>query len=912
MKYFVLIQLIFFVFLNNLFAQNIKQQYDSITGLQIENHKKETLLKTLLLKTTKEKSNKLLFNFYHYVAETEYNKKNFKKALFYVDKEHLLVNEIASLSSKEKDKHAHLYGNILYVNNRLKEATSFIKQYFIKNNTRILDSKIFSLMGFLYLNSGEYSKAIDFYQKAIFESVKVGDKNLIVRNKYKLSKIYFKIGDSLNCIRGINTLTEVLKLIDEYGIHNYNFKVNRLLGGFYRNKYINDRKNAYMYYERSLIYAKDDNDKLYSVYNNLGTLYNTNKSDSAELKKALFYLLKAKKYASKEKSLHLSNNIAINYYWNQDYYKAYEAYSKSLEFLFRRKNIKEIQPTFDEFINIKDKRNLLIVLGNLSYTLIELFKQNGNQKYLHEALQILSKYEYLINFHLQEAIEENSKQYWNKRASEFYLVAVEVCFHLNKPKEVFYYMEKNKAILLLNNSNIRQLKLSLKISDTLLQKENQLKKDILLAEVRIKEAKDSELSNFQNSLFEKKIQLDYFKDSLSNNYPNYYKINRKLRILSFEKVKSKYIKDDTIIISYMWSKVSTDFDALYCLVISKNNSEIFKIEGLENFEYNTNQFRKLVSKPFISEHDIAIYKEMAFKLYQKLFPTNELQKFIRGKKLIIIPDGDLQYIPFEALITNKDTNKYLIETSEIWYEYSLSFLEQNNKLQRNPKQDFIGFAPIRFNNDSLSTLYNSKKELNQIKKILTSKSYFKKNATKEKFLAEMDKAKIIHLATHAESNDKLSPWIAFKNSKLYLDELYLTQNQAELVVLSACNTSKGELVAGEGVLSLARGFFYSGTNSVVSSLWNTDDKSTVYITQNFYKSLKEGKTKSAALRGAKLKYLQSHSLSEKSPYYWSTLILIGDNSPIEFSSDYKLFVYTLSALLFLSLLFFIRKRFLKE
>lgn len=160
----------------------------------------------------------------------------------------------------------------------------------------------------------------------------------------------------------------------------------------------------------------------------------------------------------------------------------------------------------------------------------------------------------------------------------------------------------------------------------------------------------------------------------------------------------------------------------------------------------------------------------------------------------------------------------------------------------------------------------------------------------------------MHLATHANASNETSPWIAFKNEKLYLNELYTIKNQAELVVLNACNSSLGKINNGEGIFSLARAFFYSGANSVVSSLWNVNDKSNTEITISFYNYLKEGKTKSAALRQAKLDYLTSHSLSESSPYYWSSLILIGDNSAIELNDN--LLINSILGVLFLLFVIF--------
>ena len=149
----------------------------------------------------------------------------------------------------------------------------------------------------------------------------------------------------------------------------------------------------------------------------------------------------------------------------------------------------------------------------------------------------------------------------------------------------------------------------------------------------------------------------------------------------------------------------------------------------------------------------------------------------------------------------------------------------------------------------------------------------------------MYKRQIIHLSTHADIGDGADPWIACKDSKISLHEIYATQNQSDMVVLSACKTSLGALKKGEGVMSLARGFFHSGTKSVVSSLWSANDKSNQKILIDFYKGLQQGLSKSTALRNAKLTYLQTHHGSELSPFYWGSLILIGNSSNITISRE---------------------------
>ena len=127
-------------------------------------------------------------------------------------------------------------------------------------------------------------------------------------------------------------------------------------------------------------------------------------------------------------------------------------------------------------------------------------------------------------------------------------------------------------------------------------------------------------------------------------------------------------------------------------------------------------------------------------------------------------------------------------------------------------------------------------------------------ATKEAFLNTLPNHDIIHLATHANAQDSIAPWIAFRNKKLYLDELSLLTNNAKMVILSGCNTLLGKQEIGEGIMSLARGFFQSGAKSIVSSLWNADDQSTTAIMTHFYKNLNNGYSKSKALQKSKTNF----------------------------------------------------------
>jgi CHAT domain-containing protein len=216
-------------------------------------------------------------------------------------------------------------------------------------------------------------------------------------------------------------------------------------------------------------------------------------------------------------------------------------------------------------------------------------------------------------------------------------------------------------------------------------------------------------------------------------------------------------------------------------------------------------------------------------------------------------------------------------------------------------------APVQFDSLGLSPLSYSQNEITFLESSFAGDYFTRQEATKDRFMDQFPSYNMVHLATHADAQDETMPWIAFSDGKLTLNELYLKPNQAEMVVLSGCNTTLGEQAIGEGVISLARGFFYGGTQSVVSSLWNINDQATPYIMDRFYGYIKDGKDKATALSLAKQDYLTDHSLSETSPYYWASFVLLGSTQPIGFHDPWLLAGISIVVLLGFGLLFFRRR-----
>lgn len=297
---------------------------------------------------------------------------------------------------------------------------------------------------------------------------------------------------------------------------------------------------------------------------------------------------------------------------------------------------------------------------------------------------------------------------------------------------------------------------------------------------------------------------------------------------------------------------------------------------------------------------------LAYSLYQQI--VQPLLPDLEGKeRVIIVPDAELNYLPFEALVSNRASSKgeaphYLLEAYAISYAYSATLLrnalETRSGSQENSLLAMAPFAkdgptgitanPTAFRADPFAPLYASRSEVEQ----LGGTVYLAAKATKERFQQTANAYGIIHLATHAKADNEqpLNSYIAFYPTQadsvagycLYAQEIYnMRLSDLKLVILSACETGSGQLVRGEGLMSLARAFAYAGCPNIVTTLWKADDRATADITTRMHRYLKAGEPKDVALQKAKLDYLRTQTDPRKKvPYYWANFVFIGDASPL--------------------------------
>ncbi|MEZ5195459.1 MAG: CHAT domain-containing protein [Bacteroidales bacterium] len=240
--------------------------------------------------------------------------------------------------------------------------------------------------------------------------------------------------------------------------------------------------------------------------------------------------------------------------------------------------------------------------------------------------------------------------------------------------------------------------------------------------------------------------------------------------------------------------------------------------------------------------------------------------------------------------------------------FAPSFTKENKEL----------IAELSERGNEYASLKGAEQEVKSIIQLMSGQLYTDSLATERNFKEHAANFKILHVATHGILNDHdpMSSRLVFyqdndtvEDGNLYAYEIYNMQLNADLAVLSACNTGSGKLQEGEGIMNLARGFLYAGVPGIVMSLWSVNDLSSAEIMKGFYSYLKSGLSKSEALQKAKKDYIVNVDNLTANPYYWAGFVIIGNQHEISFKPNTSLSIVFLSSLVVAVIVILGRKRY---
>ena len=559
--------------------------------------------------------------------------------------------------------------------------------------------------------------------------------------------------------------------------------------------------------------------------------------------------------------------------------EALQTYQQSIIQLHAAFNDEDIRFNPEQFGEAFSYINLFRSLSGKADAFEKLYENSGRTEDLESALDAYESAFRLAHFIERSYESDEARLFLNRIKHSAHSRPIDLCIRLYRLTEekrflenAYLFDQRNKASVLW--LSVQENELRLNATHPLLQKEAGLRTALTRLSLRAAAAGDSaELSQLATSIRDTEIELGKIQQELSQ-LPAYQSRLLAENIPSVKEVQ-QHLDHQTALLSWHLSEKD-----LLALVIRRNAFTYRLIPVDSGFIALLDSFRAELEtvdalKRFGGTEP---GKRLHALLMRPLQP-----ELAQAGRLIIIPDDELSYLPFESLTDENDS--YLLRRFAIQYQFSTHFLTR--KVQNKKQKGTLAIAPFAkrgFTDESggrLSALPASLEEVRDLKGSILIDSV----ATKKNFLKALNHFGTIHLATHAFVNDSNSAlsFIAFypdgNGHKLYAREIYdLRLDSTSLVILSACKTGMGRLVKGEGLMSLSRAFAFAGCQNIIMSLWMAEDKTTAYITRRLHHYLGRGMTRDESLRLAKQDLLDDPDIDPrfKTPNYWAHLMYIGE------------------------------------
>lgn len=469
-------------------------------------------------------------------------------------------------------------------------------------------------------------------------------------------------------------------------------------------------------------------------------------------------------------------------------------------------------------------------------------------------------------------------------------------------QEAFFFSERSKANVLLASIAANEAQYFAGIPPELPALEASLQAEIGYYKRQLTNLTDSlERRTVSAKLFESQEAYSDLLQRYQDDYPDYYELRHDQQLPNLKAVQFA-LPQNELVLSYF-----TTANHLYRFEITKREATLVRQDLPKRYTSDVRGFNKGI----IQQLD-RVYLRKAQQLGRLLIP-NRIEAGL--ERLILVPDGILLQLPFEALLTSSadmaeldySTLPYLINNYQIQYAPSVSLYNQAQtttlNLDLNEVSGLLAYAPVfpgttaiqeatrsnPFAGEQILPLPETEREVSQLARLFLendreAQTYLYQSANEHAFKeSELGKYRYLHVATHGfvnEAEPDLSGLLLYPDSTagedglLAVGEVYNLSLNAELVTLSACETGIGQIASGEGVLGFTRAFLYAGAERVLVSLWQVQDAATADLITAFYQELLETEQPnySTQLREAKLKLIQSERFSH--PYYWSPFILI--------------------------------------
>lgn len=812
------------------------------------------------------------------------------------------------------------------------QSLSFLKKALQYNNSpknKIAKAEIINGIANIYLRKHDYDQALNYQQQALLLYEKDRQKHLI-----EIANIWDEIGllwfykqsyskafeYSSKAIKIIETSSKIDDFIKIKAYNNYSLiQIKRKqydLAELYLDKafQLHNQEKVEQFIENSwfnkayLFFEKGNTKKASEAFKKAIKLFHKKYPDGHQtLGKAYYYLgqieQQKKAYKNALSYYQLAIQVFVPNFKSDDYLKS---------------------PNLEQYI--RSHRNLMRCLSAKATTL-SLFQNLKNEKQIIPTKTILANYDMAIQLADQmrdEFLAEDSQYFLAVETKTLYELAVDFCYEkYEESKDLFFlekafnYIERGQTPILQKEQYNHQVQKIGGVPKNIIEKEKTVKLNLAYYKNKwLKAINDQDSSRIQlyaNYYFSYQQQNEEIQNNLRIDYPAYLNFHKVINNIQLDELRNE-LDRKSLFLQFFPTR-----NALYRIGVSKKEYSFTKINQLDSIENYVQTLTNILHHPKFN--DVNSFQMISYALFQQLFKKFTKESLYSYQSLIITTKGKLDLIPFAVLLKEKKKGKkssfldlaYLINDFNISHQFSAhSFLRHKNLSQLNTEAKVLAFAPfasdeIQNSNDIQRRLFSplpyTQKEINLIKNSFSTDAFTGSNCSKSIFMNNVKDYPILHLATHAKidyTNPERS-YLSFFDSGMSSDTTHLyqyeIQNQdinAELVVLSACQTGSGKMDIGEGHLSLARAFFYTGAKTVLMTRWQVNDRSSSFLIDRFYHYLQTGNTKDAALRKTKLNYLKNEAdIKTAHPFYWAGFSLIGNTQKLDNAASNTHILFTI-------------------
>lgn len=742
-----------------------------------------------------------------------------------------------------------------------------------------------------YCMKGDYFEGLLYGQKALLLSKKLNIKRAITYSAENITLAYNHIGNHQLSLKYALLAFETFKAADKNWASTKHFTylhgTYHSLGKAYKNS---DKEKANFYFQEALkVLDKTEIDDSLMEYIEIYSCL----SDLHLNEKGIEYAQKA-----------LSSNSPIrdqvylpmgNAYLALDKpSEAINAFTKFLNFCHQKQEGFNIQDS-ESILQFKSLTTGMQGLSKMGQAYFQLYKKNQDKEDLKTAIRYFEASFDLLSL-LKNGIDLKSQIVVNNNLANdyaWYLKALQAQENTDFDK-VIEIFEACKGSVLHQSLVAKETQKKFEHLP-LVQQEKDLQKNLQKIEQSLEQAEEGEEKNKQYEVFfEQRKAYQDFLVYLKEKHPEYFEAKNNIETFNLKDLQEK-LKEDQKVVSYLLSE-----NDIFILYLDQFEVSLRRIDKPIDFDENVKAYFKA-----IKFYDQSVYLEKAPLLYQLLLaPIEDLLVDIFGNEsimdLLIIPHGLISKIPFEALFNKQIENSpnYLLNSFDVSYHYSLNLFVKKELQAEQPEQlsDFLGFAPVyeSLSKEKVSSFLNnmrnydgftwnplpySKKEVEKIKELFeqrkdSSALYLNQEANKKHLIENLNDFKFIHLAAHFHQHEiPQRSGLVLSDEYLYVNEAYALDTQAELIVLSACESGLGELSQSEGVMSISRALLYAGAQNIISTLYEVNDLSASDLMELFYSELLEGQSIKKSLNNAKRKYIQTKQEMVKN---WAAFTLIGE------------------------------------